>query len=206
MGEFATLAILSAGIGAAQTALGAAQSQRRAKSENQAQTAAGQRQLQQQALAAEIEERRRQEQLKRERAQRLARFGGQGIASTGGSADAVLRARRRKRAARRRVRLGARPRHVELAARPRRPQPPEPAARGRGAQIRSTRHRRPSGRSRARHRAIPAAIRRQSIEFVRSGVAIRLCVIDPGRRLDALLSDIRPLTSVLWRYPCPTTS
>jgi len=90
MAEFTTLALLSAGIGAAQTALGAAQSQRRAESETEAQTAAATRQLQQQALAGEIEERRRQEQLKRERAQRLARFGGQGIASTGGSADAVL--------------------------------------------------------------------------------------------------------------------
>lgn len=90
MAELTTLAVLSAGLGAAKEIAGAAQADRRARAETQAQTNAVAHQLQQQALAAEIEQRRRQEQLKRERAQRLARFGAQGIAAAGGSADAVL--------------------------------------------------------------------------------------------------------------------
>ncbi len=90
MGGFETLALLSAGIGAANQIAGAAQAGRRASAETAAQTNAVTQQLQQQALAAQIEERRRQEQLKRERAQRLARFGGQGLASDAGSAGAVL--------------------------------------------------------------------------------------------------------------------
>lgn len=86
MAELVTMAV----IGSATAALGAAQANRRAKAETQAQTNAATQQLQQQALAAEIEDRRRQEQAKRERAARLARFGGQNLASAGGSADAVL--------------------------------------------------------------------------------------------------------------------
>jgi hypothetical protein len=85
MAEFATLAVMTAG-----SALGAVQAQRRAEAENAAQGEAVRRQMEQQRLAAEIEERRRREQLARERAERLARFGGQGLAGTGGSADAVL--------------------------------------------------------------------------------------------------------------------
>jgi hypothetical protein len=90
MAELTTLAVLSAGLGAAKEIAGAAQAGRRARAEAEAHTAAAAHQLQQQALAAEIEERRRREQLARERAQRLARFGAQGLASGGGSADAVL--------------------------------------------------------------------------------------------------------------------
>jgi hypothetical protein len=90
MGAFEALTLLSAGIGAASQAAGAAQAGRRASAEAAAQTNAVAHQLQQQALAAQIEERRRQEQLKRERAQRLARFGGQGLASDSASAAAVL--------------------------------------------------------------------------------------------------------------------
>jgi hypothetical protein len=90
MGNLTTLAILTAGLGAAQQIAGAAQSDRRARAEAEAQRNATAHQMQQQALAAEIEERRRREQLARERAQRLARFGAQGISSGGGSADAVL--------------------------------------------------------------------------------------------------------------------
>jgi hypothetical protein len=90
MGEFTTLALLTAGLGAAKEIAGAAQASRRAQAETQAQANATAQHLQQQALAAQIEERRRREQLKRERAQRLARFGAQGLASSGGSADAVL--------------------------------------------------------------------------------------------------------------------
>ena len=89
MAGFETLAITAA-LGAASQAIGAAQADRRARAEAQAQSNAVAHQLQQQALAAEIEERRRRELLKRERAQRLARFGAQGIAAAGGSADAVL--------------------------------------------------------------------------------------------------------------------
>ena len=85
MAEFATFAVL-----AAKEIAGAAQADRRARAEAEAQNTAVAQQLQQQALAAQIEERRRQEQLKRERAQRLARFGAQGIASDTGSAEAVL--------------------------------------------------------------------------------------------------------------------
>ena len=90
MGELTTLAILSAGLGAAKEIAGAAQAGRRARAEAEAQTAAAAHQMRQQALAAEIEERRRREQLARERAARLARFGAQGLASGGGSAEAVL--------------------------------------------------------------------------------------------------------------------
>lgn len=90
MAELTTLAVLSAGLGAAKEIAGAAQADRRARAESEAQNAAVAHQLQQQALAAGIEERRRREQLARERAQRLARFGAQGVASGGGSADAVL--------------------------------------------------------------------------------------------------------------------
>ena len=90
MAELTTLAILSAGLGAAKEIAGAAQADRRARAEAEAQNTAVAHQLQQQALAAEIEERRRREQLARERGQRLARFGAQGIASGGGSGDAVL--------------------------------------------------------------------------------------------------------------------
>jgi len=90
MAELSTLALVSAGVGAANQIAGAAQADRRARAEAAAQTDAVSRQLQQQALAAEIEERRRQEQLARERAQRLARFGAQGIASDEGSPAAVL--------------------------------------------------------------------------------------------------------------------
>jgi hypothetical protein len=90
MAEFATLALVSAGIGAAKEVVGAAQLGRRVQAESEAQTSAVAQQLQQQAQAATVEERRRQEQLRRERAQRLARFGGQGLTSGGGSADAVL--------------------------------------------------------------------------------------------------------------------
>jgi hypothetical protein len=86
MGEFAAMAA----IGAANAALGAAQAGQRAEAENRAQTDAVSQQLQQRALAAKIEERRRQEQLARDKATALARFGGQGIASAGGSPDAVL--------------------------------------------------------------------------------------------------------------------
>ena len=85
MAEYVTFAVL-----AAKEIAGAAQADRRARAEAEAQTGAVAQQLQQQALAAEIEERRRREQLKRERAQRLARFGAQGVSSGGGSADAVL--------------------------------------------------------------------------------------------------------------------
>jgi hypothetical protein len=90
MADFATLALVSAGLGAARDVVGAAQAGRRAGAEAAAQTNAVAQQLQQQALAAQIEERRRQEQLQRERAQRLARFGAQGIASSEGSPGAVL--------------------------------------------------------------------------------------------------------------------
>lgn len=90
MADFATLALISAGLGAAKEVAGAAQASRRAEAEAEAQTNAVAQQFRQQALAAEIEERRRQEQLRRERAQRLARFGAQGLASGGGSAGAVL--------------------------------------------------------------------------------------------------------------------
>src|SRR5262245_1311385 len=90
MGDFATLALLSAGLGAAKEAVGAAQTERRAKAEADAQTNALAQQFQQQALAAEIENRRRQEQLRRERAQRLARVGAQDLASGDGSPAAVL--------------------------------------------------------------------------------------------------------------------
>jgi hypothetical protein len=90
MADFTTLALLSAGIGAAGQVANAAQAGRRASAEAAAQTNAVAHQLQQQALAAQIEERRRDEQLKRERAQRLARFGAQGLASDLGSAGAVL--------------------------------------------------------------------------------------------------------------------
>lgn len=86
MAEIVTLAVVNA----AKEVVGAAQVERRAKAEAAAQTNAVAQQLQQQALAAEIEERRRQEQLRRERAQRLARFGAQGLASGNGSPDAVL--------------------------------------------------------------------------------------------------------------------
>lgn len=86
MAEIVTLAVVTA----AKEVVSAAQTDRRAKAEAGAQTNAVAQQLQQQALAAEIEDRRRQEQLKRERAQRLARFGAQGLASAGGSPDAVL--------------------------------------------------------------------------------------------------------------------
>ena len=89
MAGFETLA-LTAAMAAASQALGAAQANRRAQAEAQAQTNATAHQLQQQALAAEIEERRRQEQLARERAARLARFGAQGVAAGGGSSDSVL--------------------------------------------------------------------------------------------------------------------
>ncbi|MCW5773742.1 MAG: hypothetical protein KIT16_19020 [Rhodospirillaceae bacterium] len=90
MGDFATVALIGAGLSAAKQVASAAQAGRRADAEVAAQNNAVAMQLQQQAQAAQIEERRRQEQLKRDRAQRLARFGGQGLASTGGSADAVL--------------------------------------------------------------------------------------------------------------------
>lgn len=89
MAGFETLAITAA-MAAASQALGAAQASRRAQAEAEAQTNATAHQLQQQALAAQIEERRRQEQLARERAARLARFGAQGIAAGGGSSDTVL--------------------------------------------------------------------------------------------------------------------
>ena len=89
MAGFETLAITAA-LGAASQAVSAAQAQRRASAEAAAQTGAAAQQLQQQAEAAEIEERRRREQLARERAQRLARLGAQGVASGGGSSDAVL--------------------------------------------------------------------------------------------------------------------
>lgn len=85
MAEFATFAVL-----AAKEIAGAAQADRRARAEAQAQNTAVAQQLQQQALAAEIEERRRQEQLARERAARLARLGAQGVAAGGGSSDSVL--------------------------------------------------------------------------------------------------------------------
>jgi hypothetical protein len=85
MAEFATFAVL-----AAKEIVGAAQADRHAKAEAETQTNAVAQQFRQQALAAEIEERRRREQLQRERAQRLARFGAQGIASGGGSPDAVI--------------------------------------------------------------------------------------------------------------------
>ncbi|HEY7610403.1 MAG TPA: hypothetical protein VIF14_14305 [Alphaproteobacteria bacterium] len=90
MADFATLALVSAGLGAAKEVVGAAQAGRRASAEAAAQTNAVAQQLQQQALAAQIEERRRQEQLRRERAQRLARFGAQGLAASDGSPEAVL--------------------------------------------------------------------------------------------------------------------
>jgi hypothetical protein len=89
MGGFESLAVMAA-LAAASAAATAAQANRRASAEADAQNNAVAAQFQQQALAAEIEERRRQEQLKRERAQRLARFGAQGVSSGGGSAAAVL--------------------------------------------------------------------------------------------------------------------
>jgi hypothetical protein len=90
MGHLAPLAIITAGIGVAKEIVNAAQVARRTQADSEAQTTATAHQLRQQAQAAEAEERRRQEQLRRERAQRLARFGGQGIASVGGSPEAVL--------------------------------------------------------------------------------------------------------------------
>ncbi len=90
MGDFATLAMITAAVGAAKEVAGAAQTSRRMQADSEAQTNAVAQQLQQQARAAEIEDRRRQEQLRRERSQRLARFGAQGVAGGGGSADAVL--------------------------------------------------------------------------------------------------------------------
>jgi hypothetical protein len=90
MAELSTLALIGAGLGAAREIAGAAQAGRRASAEAAAQTDAVAQQLRQQALAAQIEERRRQEQLRRERAQRLARFGAQGLDAGDGSAGAVL--------------------------------------------------------------------------------------------------------------------
>lgn len=90
MGEFATFAILSGVASAAQAAMSAAQTQRRTEAETAAATAAAQRQGEQQQLASQIEERRRQDELRRQQATRLATFGARGTASTGGSADAVI--------------------------------------------------------------------------------------------------------------------
>ncbi len=90
MAEYATFAILSGVVSAAQAAMSAAQTERRTNAETTAANAAAQRQMEQQQLAAQIEERRRQEELRRQQGTRLAAFGGRGIASTGGSADAVI--------------------------------------------------------------------------------------------------------------------
>ena len=89
-----TLGIVESIAAGALTAAGAAMSARHANQQAAAQmesAAAAQRQRQSEIETAHgIEERRRQEQLRREQAARAARFGGRGVGADGGSAGAVL--------------------------------------------------------------------------------------------------------------------